>query len=90
MILYLLKRVWGSLYSGREHRNMFFFCNLFKNNSYIILERGDEMLGHPELIKFNRKYKALLDYWRYGNCTMQQVLEAIEILEKIQLYKEEK
>lgn len=41
------------------------------------------MLGHPELIKFNRKYKALLDHWRNGYCSMNQVLEVIEVLEKI-------
>lgn len=40
------------------------------------------MLGHPELIEFNRKYKALLDHWRDGHCTMQDVLDAIEVLEK--------
>ena len=41
------------------------------------------MLGHPKFIEFNRKYKVLLDYWRDGNCTMQQVLDTIEILEKV-------
>lgn len=43
------------------------------------------MLGHPQLIEFNRKYAVLLDYWRNGNCTMQQVLDAIEVLEKFGL-----
>lgn len=43
------------------------------------------MLGHPYLIKFNRKYKVLLEYWRKGNCTMQQVLEVIELLDKYKL-----
>lgn len=47
------------------------------------------MLGHPELIKFNRKYKALLDYWRDGNCTMQQVLDTIEALEMVQFDEED-
>ena len=45
------------------------------------------MLGHPELIKFNRKYKVLLDHWRNGSCTMQDVLDTIEILEKFGFYK---
>lgn len=45
------------------------------------------MLGHPKLIEFNERYKVLLDHWRNGNCTMQQVLEVIEILEKIGFYK---
>lgn len=48
------------------------------------------MLGHPQLIKFDRKYRALLDYWRDGYCTMQEVLDVIEILEKVGFYKEDK
>lgn len=39
-------------------------------------------LGHPNLIKFNERYEALLKHYINGNCTMQQVLEAIEVLEK--------
>lgn len=45
------------------------------------------MLGHPKLIEFNTRYKALLEHWRNGNCTMQQVLEVIELLDKIGYYK---
>lgn len=45
------------------------------------------MLGHPKLIEFNTKYKALLEHWKNGNCTMQQVLEVIELLDKIGYYK---
>lgn len=41
------------------------------------------MLGHPKLIKFNKKYSALLNHYKNGNCTINEVLEAIEILEKI-------
>lgn len=41
------------------------------------------ILGNPKLIEFNIKYKALLEHYRNGNCTIQEVLEAIEILEKI-------
>ena len=48
------------------------------------------MLGHPDLIKFNKKYEVLLDYWRKGCCTMQEVLDAIEVLEKVGFYKEDK
>lgn len=48
------------------------------------------MLGHPQLIKFNRKYKVLLDHWYNGNCSMQEVLGAIEVLEKFNFYKEDK
>ena len=44
------------------------------------------MLGHPKLIEFNEKCKALLKHWRNGNCTMQQVLEVIELLDKIGYY----
>lgn len=45
------------------------------------------MLGHPKLIEFNTRYKALLEHWKNGNCTMQQVLEVIELLDKIEYYK---
>ena len=45
------------------------------------------MSGHPKLIEFNERYKVLLDHWRKGNCKMQEILEAIEILEKIGFYK---
>lgn len=45
------------------------------------------MLGHPKLIEFNTRYKALLEHWKNGNCTMQQVLEVIELLDKIGYYK---
>ncbi len=41
------------------------------------------MLGHPKLIEFNKKYKALLEHWKKGNCTINQVLEVIEILESV-------
>ena len=41
------------------------------------------MFEHPKLKEFNTKYKALLDHWKKGNCTMQEVLEAIEIIEMI-------
>lgn len=44
-------------------------------------------LGHPSLIKFNERYEALLKHYRNGDCTMQQVLEAIEVLEKMGFYK---
>lgn len=44
------------------------------------------MLGHPQLIEFNKKYATLLEYWRNGHCTMQEVLDAIEVLEKFDLY----
>lgn len=43
------------------------------------------MLGHPELIKFNTRYRVLLEHYRNGNCTMQEVLEAIEILDKFNI-----
>lgn len=43
------------------------------------------MLGHPDLIEFNTKYKALLQHYRNGDCTMQQVLEVIELLDKYNL-----
>lgn len=39
-------------------------------------------LGHPQLIKFNEKYEVLLDYYTKGYCTLNEFLEAIEILEK--------
>lgn len=39
------------------------------------------MLGHPKLIEFNRKYKVLLNHWRNGFCTLNEMMEAIEILE---------
>lgn len=45
------------------------------------------MLGHPKLIEFNTRYKTLLEHWKNGNCTMQQVLEVIELLDKIGYYK---
>lgn len=45
------------------------------------------MLGHPRLIEFNERYKALLEHWKNGNCTMQQVLEVIELLDRIGYYK---
>ena len=41
-------------------------------------------LGHPKLIEFNEKYKALLEHYRNKNCTMQQVLEVIELFDKEQ------
>lgn len=41
------------------------------------------MLGHPKLIEFNKKYSVLLKHHKNGNCTINEVLEAIEILEKI-------
>lgn len=47
------------------------------------------MLGHPKLIEFNKKYKVLLNHWRNGYCNMQEVLEAIEILDKFGFYKED-
>ena len=40
-------------------------------------------LGHPKLIEFNEKYKALLDHYRNKQCTMQEVLEVIEILDRL-------
>jgi len=43
------------------------------------------MLGHPRLIEFNTKYKALLEHYRNKDCTMQQVLEVIELLDKYSL-----
>lgn len=45
-------------------------------------ESSKEELGHPDFIKFNKRYKTLLNYWKNGGCTMQNVLDAIEILEK--------
>lgn len=43
------------------------------------------MERHPKLIEFNKRYKVLLDYWRCGYCTMNEVLEAIEVLSKFEL-----
>ena len=43
------------------------------------------MLGHPRLIEFNTKYKALLEHYKNKDCTMQQVLEVIELLDKYNL-----
>lgn len=37
---------------------------------------------NPELIRFNKRYKALLDHYKKGYCTMEQVLEVIDILER--------
>lgn len=39
-------------------------------------------LGHPALIRFNDKYKAVLKHYRNKKCTIQDVLDAVEILEK--------
>lgn len=41
------------------------------------------MLGHPKLIEFNAKYKVLLEHYKNGNRNINEMLEAIEILEKI-------
>lgn len=41
------------------------------------------MLGNPQLIRFNQKYSAIIEHYRNGNCTAQEMLEAIEILENI-------
>ena len=46
------------------------------------------MLGHPKLIEFNKKYKVLINYWRNGFCTLNEMFEAIELLEKMQNNKE--
>lgn len=43
---------------------------------------GTNKLGHPQYITFENKYKTLLDYYNNGNCTLQQMFDAIEILEK--------
>lgn len=47
-----------------------------------IMEGLVPKLGHPKLIEFNEKYKAILNHYRNKNCTIQNVLDAIEILEK--------
>ena len=47
-----------------------------------ILEGLVPKLGHPLLIKFNEKYKAILKHYRSGNCSIQDVLDAVEVLEK--------
>lgn len=48
------------------------------------------MLGHPKLIEFNNKYSVLINHWKNGYCTIQEVLEATEILEKLNICKEDK
>lgn len=45
------------------------------------------MLGHPKLIEFNRKYKVLLEHYRRGRCTLEEMLEVIAILEKYDIIK---
>lgn len=40
-------------------------------------------LGHPKLIEFNEKYDVLLEHYRNKQCTMQQVLEVIELLDRL-------
>lgn len=47
-----------------------------------ILEGLVPKLGHPMLIRFNEKYKAILKHYRNNKCTIQDVLDAVEILEK--------
>lgn len=46
------------------------------------------MLGHPKLIEFNQKYCVLINHWKNGFCTLDQMLEAIEILENLEKSKE--
>lgn len=47
-----------------------------------ILEGLVPKLGHPKLVEFNTKYKAILDHYRNKKCSIQDVLDAVEILEK--------
>lgn len=47
-----------------------------------ILEGLVPKLGHPKLIEFNEKYNAILKHYRNNNCKIQDVLDAVEILEK--------
>lgn len=47
------------------------------------LNNKNNKIGHPKYIEFQEKYKTLIDYYNNGNCTLQQMIDAIEILEKI-------
>lgn len=46
---------------------------------------NNNKLGHPKYIEFENKFKTLIDYYNKGNCTLQQMFETIEILEKFEL-----
>lgn len=48
-----------------------------------IMEGLVPRLGHPKLVEFNNKYKAILKHYRNGNCSIQDVLDAVEALEKV-------
>lgn len=45
-------------------------------------KKPKEILAHPKFYEFNVRYKVLLDHWRDGNCTMNDVLDVIEVLDK--------
>jgi hypothetical protein len=46
------------------------------------MNNKNNKLGHPKYLEFEEKYKTLIDYYNNGNCTLQQMFDTIEILEK--------
>lgn len=48
-----------------------------------ILEGLTPKLGHPHFIRMYKKYKAIFEHYNKGLCTLQEMYEAMELLEKI-------
>lgn len=47
-----------------------------------ILEGLTVKLGHPKFIELHNKYKAIFKHYNRGLCSLQELYEAIEVLEK--------
>lgn len=43
---------------------------------------GKNKLGNPKYIQFENRFKTLLNYYNEGNCTLQEMFDAIEVLNK--------
>ena len=50
-----------------------------------VLEGLTPKLGHPQFVRMYKKYKAIFEHYNKGLCTLQEMYEAIELLEKFKL-----
>lgn len=50
-------------------------------------EKKKTLVNYPSIFRrFNRKYKAIIDHYKKGLCTSQEMLDAIEVIEKYDLF----
>lgn len=44
-----------------------------------------QRLGHPQFVRMYERYEAIFEHYNRGLCTLQEMYEAIELLEKFRL-----